>query len=136
MVTKRYRPNHSKSVWYNSDLQGLKQKQRRFERLHKKRPNSNTLEDWKNARNNYNKKLKNTRSKYYKNKIEKYAGNQKMFYKVVGKLTGYSHETVLPSHENKTSLSEDLSLYFSEKTAKIRNSITKSGSTNFINTTN
>ena len=128
-IIKRYRPNHSKSLWYNSKLQTLKQRKRRYERLYRKTPNPNTFNSLRGARNEYNKELKLARSTFYSKKIDECAGNPKQFHKILGKLTGYTKERSLPHCDNTNTLAEEFSTYFSEKVTKIRQSISSNVST-------
>ena len=122
-ITKRYKPKQSKSPWFNSNLQHLKQKRRQCERLYRKVLDSESLKAWKSARREYSKELKNTRTNFYSKQIDNCTEDPKQFHKILGKLTGYKKERSLPYHDDPIILAESLSSYFSDKVSNIRNSI-------------
>ena len=80
LVLKKYRSNRNKSKWFNSHLQNLKQKRRQAERRYKKNTNDKNKEELKIARNHYNFEIKQTRTKFYNQKITESLSNSRNLY--------------------------------------------------------
>ena len=122
-VEKRYGSKSDRSMWYNSNLQKLKQMKRKIERKLKKEPTLYNKVVLKQIKNKYNFRLKTTRRNYFKNKIENEKTNSKDLFKTLKKLTGRKKEKVFPKHKSEAEVSEEMANFYVEKIDKIRNQI-------------
>lgn len=128
LTTKRYREKHAMSKWYNSELQNLKQEKRRLERKFRKHPNNATKFELKAKRNEYNYKLKETRSKFYLESIKENISNSKNLFGILRNLTGTKKEKTFPTSKGQDLVAEDMADFYNEKISKIRNDITDNAS--------
>jgi hypothetical protein len=120
---KRYREDCRRPSWFNASLQKLKQNKRKAERKLKKFPSEQNKNDLKSIRNKYNYALENTRSMFYKNKINECINEPKTMFKTLGKLCGTVKEKILPTFNTETIIAEQLSNFYIDKIKKIRNDI-------------
>ena len=125
LVRKIYTTNRQKSPWYNSELQKLKQKRRKYERKFKKRPTEENKNLLNQMRNKYNNKLKYTRSKFYKLKLNDSYSQPKAYFRILGKITGSVQEQKLPTYNTPQVVADDLSKFYVDKITKIRNNLDK-----------
>ena len=123
ITIKRYREDCERPCWYNTHLQQLKQNKRKLERKHKKCPSEQNKKELTIARNKYNYALKNTRSSFYKNKINESTKEPKAMFKTLGKLCGTVKEKILPKFSTETAVAEQLSNFYIDKIKNIRNYI-------------
>ena len=124
LVLKKYRSNRNKSKWFNSHLQNLKQKRRQAERRYKKNTNDKNKEELKIARNHYNFEIKQTRTKFYNQKITESLSNSRNLYRVLGNLTGNTKSKSLPNkEEGGKAVAEMMSDFYIDKINNIRKQI-------------
>ena len=120
---RKVRTDCQRPVWYNSTLQKLKQSRRRMERQYKKHPTAENKYKLKEIKNYYNKKLKTTRSEFYKNKISNSISDPKRLFKILGSISGTTKERILPTFDSNVVVAEKLSAFFVNKVINIRNQI-------------
>ena len=120
LVEKRYDTSRQTSPWYNSELQKLKQERRKKERQFKKHSSAINLHYLKEARNNYNSKLKQTRSQFYRERIEKSISNPKVLFRTLGRLQGTTKEKKLPNFGSEKVVANALADFYVDKISNIR----------------
>ena len=129
MTTKRYKIDKNKPFWYDKALQQSKQRKRKAERIYKKKPNEENRDKFVEQRNQYNKDLKNTRSKYFNKRIEDCNSNPKDMFKTLSKLTGRKTTKKFLTFDEKPVVAEKMAQYYIDKIDKIRESIKRKDST-------
>ena len=119
-TTIRSRP---KQHWYNKELQSLKQTRRQIERRYCKHPSVQNKNEFIEIEHVYKCAVRNTRSKYFANLIWSNKDDLKRLYKLFNELLDDDCKYPLPSSENDEKLANDMTQFFSEKIAKIRNQL-------------
>ena len=123
LVTKRYRKRRNKSKWYNANLQRLKQKKRQAERRFRKHPNDENRSNFVLIKNKYNHEMKEARTKFYHNNIQKNLSNSRNLYAVLRKVTGCCKEKCIPTGRSKKVIADEMANFYSEKISKIREEV-------------
>ena len=123
--TKTFRRPKSLN-WFNSFLQGLKQKKRKAERLTRKHPSNTCYKiEYKKARNAYTNGIKQTRTDFFSAKIQNCGTDSKKLHKVLNNITGYRKDTILPSEDVGGKTANDLAEFYVQKVEKIMDKIKK-----------
>ena len=120
---KHYKDIHSKSRWYNHDLQLLKQNRRQAERKMMKHPTPENHRLYVQIKNQYNFKLNDTRDKFNKQTIQETKNDKKSLHKAVNKLTGNVKETVYPTFDSPQNIADSMTDYYSQKVINIHENI-------------
>ena len=120
---KHYKAKHSKSRWYNRDLQLLKQNKRRAERKAKKYPTPENKRLYTQLKNEYNFKLNETRDKFHKQTIEDSKNDKKSLNKAVNKLIGNVKDSVYPTFDSPQNIADSMTDYYSQKVVDIHDNI-------------
>ena len=133
LISKRYRTDCIRPIWYNGSLQKIKQMRRRAERRYKKSPTILNKSKLKQIRNVYNIKLKTTRTDFFKTKILNSMSDPKILFKTLGNLTGNKKQIILPNYDTNNIVAEQFSDFYVNKITNIRKQIgKKSNECNFI----
>ena len=130
ITLKRYRPNRTKSMWYNSFLQKMKQVKRRQERRYKKHPSLENKTKLIKARNQYIFEIKQTREDYYRKKITTCNKDSKQLSKVLRKITGSTAEKFIPTNDENSVTCEKMADFYVKKISDIRNEMINDGDFN------
>ena len=122
-IQTRMIKSRPKQRWYNQELQALKQTRRKLERRYCKHPSVQNKNEFTNMENVYKCAVRNTRSKYFANLIWSNKDDLKKLYKLFNELLDDDCKRPLPSCESDEKLANDMTQFFSEKIAKIRNQL-------------
>ena len=123
--TRTFHRDQSKR-WFNPSLNQLKKEKRRAERTFRKSKNEITLKNYKKAKSQYAIGLKQARSDFYSEKINKYKSDSKGLYTVLNELTGNKKERKLPTNFSETVTVEKIADFYVEKVLNIRQNILNS----------
>ena len=122
-VTKRYRTDCKRPSWYNHTLQTLKQNKRKAERKYNKNKTEQNRLNLQIEKKIYNDQLKQCRSNFNSNKINKFSKEPKKLFKILGRLSGTLKENITPTFGTKEEIAEKMSDYFINKVCDIRKTI-------------
>ena len=111
------------SPWYNEELHEAKHLKRKLERKWRKTNLTVDHEIYRNQCASVNKLLKQTRVKFYSEKIESCGRDQKTLFKVTKNLLGRNEEAVLPTSSSSKELAQTFSDFFIDKIDGIRDKI-------------
>ncbi len=100
------------SPWYNEELHEAKHLKRKLERKWRKTNLTVDHEIYRNQCASVNKFLKQTRVKFYSEKIESCGRDQKTLFKVTKNLLGRNEEAVLPTSSSSKELAQNFSDFF------------------------
>ena len=106
--------------WYNSFLLSLKQEKRRAERAYIKHPTLINKNLFINSKHKYNKALKQTRTDYYSEALQKHKTDGKNLHKALNELSGNKITPVYPTLASEKETSEKMALFYVEKIEKLR----------------
>jgi hypothetical protein len=98
--------------WYNEELHEAKHLKRKLERKWRKTNLTVDHEIYRNQCASVNKFLKQTRVKFYSEKIESCGRDQKTLFKVTKNLLGRNEEAVLPTSSSSKELAQNFSDFF------------------------
>ena len=122
-MSKRYRTDCERPLWYNSTLQKAKQCKRKAERKYRKCPNEENKTNFHKIRNEYTKKLINRRTEFFKNKISVSLNEPRTLFKNLNKISGTTKKEVLPTYDTNQNIADHFSKYHINKILNIRNNI-------------
>ena len=110
------------SPWYTEELHEAKHFKRKLERKWRKTNLTVDHDIYRDQCASVNKLLKQTRTRFYSEKIESCGRDQKTLFKITKNLMGKSAEPVLPS-SSPEELAQNFSNFFIEKIDGIRNNV-------------
>ena len=122
----RIKPN---APWFNVEIQSLKRIKRQAERKWLK---SNSYTDkcsFRNAIEQENKVITDSRVKYYAANIQENVSNPRKLFKIMDKILNPTKAITLPSSESDSTLAKKFSDFFLNKIIKIRHDIVQQPST-------
>ena len=123
IATKRYRIDCKRPVWYNQNLQKLKQQKRKAERKFKKLPSLYFKNIFDKAKNIYKTKLEERRSEFYNERIRGCTNDSKNLFKTLRKITGSEKTRITPQFDKDEVVTEKLADYYINKIDCIRQNI-------------
>ena len=127
---KKYRPKHIKSKWYNAKLQRLKQEKRRAERRYKKSKIPDNKRAFTEIRNQYNFEIKESRAKFYQDKIASSKSDLKQLYGTLDKLLGCTKERITPTNKDDKTITKEMAEFYVHKINNIRYELNSSNTYN------
>ena len=130
IITKRYRIDCVRPLWYNSVLQHAKQIKRKAERKFKKHPTEENKAELNKLRNQYNRSLRQHRTEYFWKKISTSMKDPKSLFRTLNTVSGRIKKNTLPTFDSDINVAEELSKYYTNKIADIRRTITNNNLTN------
>ena len=114
---------HPRSPWYTQALHEAKHARRRLERLWRRTKLTVHHQMYRTQCSLVNKLLRESRTSYYSAKILECGRDQKQVYKISRHLLGDTGCSPLPESESPRALAESFSEFFTDKIAKIRESL-------------
>ena len=109
--------------WSRKDIQQAKGDKRRAEKKWRKTRLQSDFEIYKNARNAYNKLLKDIKAKDLTKRIQANKSNSKNMYKAINSALNRKQESPLPACNDAKILADDFAEFFDNKISKIRNTL-------------
>ena len=130
---KRLARKDKTKKWFNKNLGELKRKKRQAERAYRKSPGSlDCFNYYKKVKNDYTKLLKDTRVKFYAEKLQKYKDDTKNLHKVLKELTGNKKEQISHTKYSENETANKLATFYTNKVLNIRNTISASAKTEVV----
>jgi hypothetical protein len=107
--------------WFNDALYQLKREKRRAERAYKKSPDStNRRSIFKKAKNRYTNSLKQTRIEFFSEKLSQFKNDSRNLHNTLKELTGRKIECIIPTHNTKNVIANNMAKFYVEKIENIR----------------
>ena len=111
------------AAWYSPELRAAKQERRRAEDLWRKTKLQVHENAFRSVKNDYNRRVREARSKYLQEAIRENADNPRHLFTTTSRLIGNKKERALPSGRSDAQLAQEFATFFMEKIRLIRDSI-------------
>ena len=89
---------HAYSPWYNNDLEAMKRKLRRFEKIYNKTNSEFNYNNFNTIRKQYRQLLNHTKTCFIKDKIKSYGKNTRKIYSLINMLSNNYSPTGYPTY--------------------------------------
>ena len=89
---------HAHSPWYNNELEAMKRKLRRFEKIYNKTNSQFNYNNFNTIRKQYRQLLNHTKTCFIKDKINIYGKNTKKIYSLINRLSNNYSPTRYPTY--------------------------------------
>ena len=111
---------HPKNPWFSDELNQIKRAMRSLERRWVRNKSEENWADYKEMRNVYCKKLRQTKKTAVSNKVKEIGSDAGKLYKLVNNVLGREQDNPLPDGESNERLSEDFMEFFLDKISRLR----------------
>lgn len=106
--------------WFTAELLIEKRKKRKLERNYRRTSSPDDAHCFKEHSDRYSQLLVTTRQRFYSDKIQNNAGDQKALFTVINKLLHRVDENQLPAHDHLSELTNRFADFFVTKISNIR----------------
>jgi hypothetical protein len=123
-------------AWYSEDISEVRKEKRKAEKTWRRTGLTIHRDIYKEHNAKLVHMIAKAKQDYYKARLEKSSGDQRVLFKCVDDLLNRSKSSTLPDHSSKEQLANDMADFFNEKVAKIRQSLDEIQSGKYTTETN